>query len=68
MILDDFQRFFRVPNFWWSTDIRVLLGCIKMCTLCTFLKALGLFRLITFGKTATFLGFCLVYFMPSFKM
>jgi hypothetical protein len=29
MILGDFQRFFRVPNFWWSLDIWVFLGCIK---------------------------------------
>jgi hypothetical protein len=30
MILGGFQRFFRVPNFWWSTDICVLLECIKI--------------------------------------
>jgi hypothetical protein len=54
MILGDYQRFFRVPNFWWSTDIWILLGCIKIGALWSFL-------VVTFEKTAKFLGFCLVF-------
>jgi hypothetical protein len=30
MILGDSQRFFRMPNFWWSAHIWVLLGYIKI--------------------------------------
>jgi hypothetical protein len=42
-----FYPVFRVPNFWWSTDIWVLLGCIKINA---FWRVLGLFQLFTFEK------------------
>jgi hypothetical protein len=30
LILGDFQRFIAMSNFWWSIDIWILLGCIKI--------------------------------------
>jgi hypothetical protein len=52
MILGDFQRFFRVPSFWWSLDIWVFLGCIKK-------------NVIFEGKIVKSLGFSPVFKAPN---